>query len=303
MSWGTLTSARTRFAATMLTSLAVVATACSSQEPPEQAADTAPSASASPSATTTQSEAPSKAGSEQPNGSGATASGSASGAPEESPSAAASASPDEPSTASRAPGDRGAAVQAPPPGAGPKAMLLRPSEMPGLNVQHSWRPIATEHRERRRPVWSCQVTDFLSIGATDVWVRRFVGRPGGGASARARSAVITFVDNKSAQRAHAVLRAWHDRCEEQLDRFRRVSVDAAGTPVAVRNGMAEWRMAVYAPVPGQRDASYFDATGYVRKGRRISLTTMVNVGQDYNYPSGREPIVRAVRASAVKLRG
>jgi len=299
MPWGALTSARTRVAATMLTSLAVVATACSSQDSPEQAADTTPSASASPSPTT----AESKAASEPPNGSGATASGSASGAPEESSGASASESPAEPSTTAEAPGDLGAAVQAPPPGAGPKAMLLRADEIPGLNARHSWKPIATEHRERRRPVWACQVTDFLSIGATDVWVRRFVGQPGGGDSARARSAVITFVDNKSAQRAHAVLRAWHDRCEEQLARFRRVRVDAAGTAIPVSGGKAEWRMAIYGPVPGQREAAYFDATGYVRKGKRISLTTMVNVGQDYNYPSGREPIVGAVRASAVKLRG
>ena len=299
MAWGTLTSARTRVAATMLTSLAVLATACSGQDSPEQAAETAPSASASP--TAAESAAPSKAGSESPKGSGATASGSASGAPEESPSP--SDSPAESSTTAEAPGDLGTAVQAPPPGAGPKAMLLRADEIPGLNAQHSWKPIATEHRERRRPVWACQVTDFISIGATDVWVRRFVGQPGGGDSARARSAVITFVDNKSAQRAHAVLRAWHDRCEEQLDRFRRVRVDAAGTAVPVSGGKAEWRLAIYGPVPGQREASFFDATGYVRKGKRISLTTMVSVGQDFNYPAGREPIVGAVRASAVKLRG
>jgi hypothetical protein len=303
MPWGAPTSVRTRVAATMLISLAVVVTACSSQDQPEQAADTAPSANASPSAPATATVTPSKAASEPPSGSGATASGSASGAPEESPSAAASASPAEPSTTAETPGDLGAAVHAPPPGAGPKAMLLRADEVPGLNDQQSWRPIATEHRERRRPVWTCQVTDFFSIGATDVWVRRFVSRPGGADSARARSAVVTFVDNKSAQRAHAVLRAWHDRCEEQLDRFRRVRVDAAGTAVPVSGGKAEWRMAIYGPVPGQREASYFDATGYVRKGKRISLTTMVSVGQDYNYPAGREPIAGAVRASAVKLRG
>ncbi len=301
MPWGTLTSARTRVAATMLTSLAVVVTACSSEDPPEQAGGT-PSASSSP--TAADSPTPSKSASEPPDGSGATASGSASGSPDESPGAAASTSPAEPSTTAEAPSKLGAAVQPPPPGAGPKAMLLRADEMPGLNAQHSWRPIATEHRERRRPVWACQVTDFFSIGATDVWVRRFVGKPGGGDSARARSAVITFVDNKSAQRAHAVLRAWHDRCEEQLRaRFRRISVDAAGTAVPVGGGKAEWRMATYGPVAGQREASYFDATGYVRKGKRISLTTMVSVGQDYNYPAGREPIVGAVRASAVKLRG
>jgi hypothetical protein len=219
---------------------------------------------------------------------------------------ATSASPTQPSstveTTEEAPS--AAPVQPPPPGSGPEAMLLRAREMPGLNEQHAWRTIATENQERRQPVWACQVTDFSSIGATDVWVRRFVGRPGGADSAVARSAVITFADDQSAARAYAVLRAWHDRCEEQLrGDYRHVRVDAAPTAVDVENGQAEWRMAIYGPVEGDPDAGYFDATGYVRKGERISLTTMVSVGQDYNYPAGEEPIVGAVRNSAIKLLG
>jgi hypothetical protein len=195
-------------------------------------------------------------------------------------------------------------VEAPPPGSGAKAMLLRGAEMPGLNDQHRWRTIGTEHGERRQPVWACQVTDFFSIGATDVWVRRFVGKPGGGDSAKARSAVVTFADAQSARRAWSVLGAWHDDCEEQLRRdHQRIRVDAAPTAVEVDDGRAEWRLAVYGPAEGEPDASYFDATGYVLDGRRISLVTMVSVGQDYDYPPGEEPIVGAVRNAAVKLRG
>jgi hypothetical protein len=197
-----------------------------------------------------------------------------------------------------------APVEPPPPGAGPRAMLLRAGEMPGLNEQHRWRPIGTENGERRQPVWACQVTDFLSIGATDVWVRRFVGAPGGGDAAKARSAVITFADAQSARRAWAVLDAWHDDCEEQLrGEHRRVEVDAAPTAVEVDNGQAQWRLAIYGPAEGDPDAGYFDATGYVLDGTRISLVTMVSVGQDYNYPPGEEPIVGALRNAAVKLRG
>lgn len=198
-----------------------------------------------------------------------------------------------------------ATVQPPPPGSGPEAMVLRAGEMPGLNDQHSWKTIGTADEEPPKPLWACQVTDFASIGATNVAVRRFVGQPGGGDSAKARSEVITFADPQSAARGFAVLRAWHDRCEDQLRQqgHTNVRVDASPTPVDVSGGDAEWRLAIYGPVKGDPNAGFFDATGYVKEGSRISLTTMVNVGQDYNYPPGKEPIVGAVQNSAVKLLG
>jgi hypothetical protein len=221
-----------------------------------------------------------------------------------SPSATPTQPSTQPSTQTPSPTPSAAPVQPPPAGSGPEAMLLRAREMPGLNEEHGWRTIATDDQERRQPVWACQVTDFSSIGATQVWVRRFAGQPGGADEAQARSAVITFADDQSARRAYAVLQAWHDRCEEQLRKqYSRVEVDAAATTVDVPDGQAQWRLATYGPVPGERDAAYFDATGYAMEGSRISLTTMVSVGQDYNYPPGEEPIVEAVRNSATKLLG
>lgn len=197
-----------------------------------------------------------------------------------------------------------ASVHPPPPGSSPEAMLLRAREIPGLNEQHSWRSIGTANEEKPQPVWACQVTDFSSIGATDVWVRRFVGQPGGADPAVARSAVISFADPQSAARGFAVLRAWHDRCEDQLkQQYKRVQVAASPTSVQVSNGDAEWRLAIYGPVKGDPDAGFFDATGYVKQGERISLVTMVSVGQDYNYPPGKEPIVGAVQNAATKLLG
>jgi hypothetical protein len=297
MFWAKRTSSHRRLvAASMLTALAMAVTACGGSEEPGQASESPnaspPSASpteaptsASPSPTA---ESPTAALSEEPGGS------------EESPTASPTSQPSTTVEATEEP-----PVQPPPPGSGPREMLLGHQQVPGLNEQHGWRLVSTDHGERGGPIWACQVTDFTSIGATDVWVRRFVGQPGGRRSAQARSAVISFVDAISARRAYAVLRAWHDRCEEQLrGEYQRVSVDAAPTAVEVDGpGEAEWRMAIYGPAEGEREAGYFDATGYVREGTRISLTTMVNVGQDYNYPRGEEPIVGAVRNSAVKLRG
>lgn len=284
MSWAKLSTTHPRILATsMLTALAVSVSACGNGSEPTSEADESPSASATPStpSPTAQKTSPSATATSPP------------------------ASPTEPATTVETDDAPSAApVQPPSPGSGPEDMLLRAAEVPGLNPQHGWKPIATENSERRRPVWVCQVTDFSSIGATDVWVRRFVGQPGGGGSAKARSAVITFADTQSAERAYAVLRAWHDRCEEQLSQnHRRVRVEGTATAVEVDPGDAEWRLAVYGPAKGDRNASYFDATGYVREGKRISLVTMVSVGQDYNYPAGEEPIVGAVSNSAIKLLG
>ncbi len=272
----------------MLAALSVSVAACGGSEPAGEAAE-GPSASPSTAASTTPPATPT---SEAPSASAAT---SPAARPTSQPSTTVETTEEAPSAAP---------VQPPPPGSGPREMLLRADEVPGLNDQHGWRANATDHSERRKPVWACQVTDFASIGATDVWVRRFVGDPGGGDSAKARSAVLTFVDETSAQRAYAVLRAWHDRCEEHMrGQYQDVSVDRAPTAVEVEDGEAEWRMAVYGPAEGEREAGYFDATGYVREGSRISLVTMVNVGQDYNYPQGEEPIVGAVRNAATKLLG
>jgi hypothetical protein len=285
MSWPKLTTSRTRVPATvLLAALTVSVSACGGGSAPEEAVE-------SPAASSTEAPSPTAAAT----------------TPSATPTTAATATPtSQPSTTVEATeaSPASAAVQPPPPGSSPRQMLLDPAEIPGLNDQHRWRPVGTEHGERRQPVWACQVTDFTSIGATDVWVRRFVGKPGGARSAKARSAVVTFVDETSAQRAYAVLRAWHDRCEEQLRQdYRRVGVDAAPTAVHVEDGQAEWRLATYGPVEGDPDAGYFDATGYVREGKRISLTTMVSVGQDYNYPPGEVPIIGAVGNSAIKLRG
>jgi hypothetical protein len=219
------------------------------------------------------------------------------------PSTTESSEPETESEPERSPSEP-ASAHPPKRGSSPQAMLLRGDELPGLNAQHSWKGISTSHGEKPQPVWACQVTDFSSIGATDVWVRRFVGRPGGADSAQARSAVITFADPQSAARGFAVLRAWHDRCEDQLkQRFKRVRVDASPTDINVGSGDAEWRLAIYGPVKGDPNAGFFDATGYVKNGERIGLVTMVSVGQDYNYPPGHEPIVGAVQNAATKLLG
>lgn len=284
MSWRKLTVSRARLAATTTAAaLALSLAGCSGDEPagdateettPASPTSQAPSPSASPSETE----------SEQPT--------------EQSPSEPATTVESTEEAPSAAP------VQPPPEGSSPRQMLLSAPQVPGLNDQHRWKPIGTENGERRQPVWACQVTDFMAIGATDVSVRRFTGQPGAPGSARARSAVITFADETSAKRAYAVLQAWHDRCEDRLeDDYRRVRVDDAATAVEVDGGPAQWRLAIYGPVPDDSDAGFFDATGYVRNGERISLVTMVSVGQDYNYPVGEEPIVGALRAADVKLLG
>jgi hypothetical protein len=305
MIWANPTSARALLrSASLLTALAVSVAGCGgAAEETDEAGNSASASATSDSATEAASPSPS-ASTESPTGSPTASLSEEPAGADESPAASPTS---EPSTTVEADEEEAeaASVQPPPPGSSPREMLLGRRQIPGLNAQHSWRLISTRQGERRKPVWACQVTDFASIGATDVWVRRFAGQPGGAESARARSAVITFVDGISARRAYAVLQAWHDRCEQQLRRDHdRVRVDAAATAVEVEGpGEAEWRLAVYGPVPDDPDATYWDATGYVREGKRISLTTMVSVGQDYNYPRGEEPIVEAVANSAIKLLG
>lgn len=306
MSWRKLPDARTRAAAACtLVTVALTATACSGETESAGHANVSPTTSAAETRSPSPSAEPARTKGSPPVSSRRPDATTGSAGPRRSTrSTKSTQSTQSPTEAESTEAPTAAPAQPPAPGSGPKAMLLTGDEMPGLNDQHRWRPVSTENKERREPVWSCQVTDFFSIGATDVWVRRFVGKPGGAASAQARSAVITFADAQSAQRGYSVLQSWHDRCEKQLKpKYRRVHVAATPTTVDVDGGSAQWRLATYGPVKGDPDSQFFDATGYVRDGRRISLTTMVNVGQDYNYPQGKEPIVGAIQNSAVKLRG
>jgi hypothetical protein len=180
--------------------------------------------------------------------------------------------------------------------------------VPGLNQESAWQTRITTRQEGRPVFGTCHRFPMTSIGAERVAVRRYAdaGSPGTSSPAtapRAANMVATFADEKTAKRAYAVLEAWRSQCDELLaDRVR----PQVGRPRVLQETgdvSAAWYLLRYGPVPGDREAAYFDAQGMARVGDHISVLTMRVAGQDYNYEPGSEPMVAAVRASVTELSG
>ena len=181
----------------------------------------------------------------------------------------------------------------------PRGRLLSAAELPGFNEQFRWTAGATRNREPRTPFGTCQRFDMTSIGATRMVVRDF--RPVATDSrASAGELVADFADDATARRAFEVLKSWRGRCDDQLKRYQRSRVGDL-EDVKVGGGTGAWYLLVYGPPKNDPDSGWFDAQGMARVGSRIAMVEMVVLGQDYNYESGKEPMVAAVQRAAAKI--
>lgn len=183
---------------------------------------------------------------------------------------------------------------------GLRGALLTAEELPGLNDEFTWEVESTRTREPRQPFGTCHEFGITSVGATDVAVRTY--RPARGSGPSAAQLVAEFPDEKTAERAYAVLRSWAEDCADQLTAYRDVQVGRV-QPVEVPTGEAAWQLLIYGPAEGEREAGHFDAQGFTRVGARISMLEMRSVGQDYNYPRGQEPVAVTVEVAAALLTG
>ena len=179
--------------------------------------------------------------------------------------------------------------------------LLPGEEVPGFNKEFRWVSGRTRSTEGRALFGTCQRFGITSIGATDVAVRDY--RPAqpdqANPPAQAGELVGELPDTATAQRAFAVLKSWRQQCADRL----------SGTPhhvgalqsVSVGGGTGGWYLLTYPSSGGDPDAAFFDAQGIAVVGTRIVMLELRNVGQDYNYEAGQEPMVAAVQKAADRL--
>jgi hypothetical protein len=179
--------------------------------------------------------------------------------------------------------------------------LLTAAEMPGFNEEWTWQVDETRKGEGREPFATCQKFAMTSIGASRVVVRTFESAKYPDSSTHGSQLVADFPDEMTAKRAFEVLKSWRADCEEQLSEYDRRDVNAF-EEVALPAGTGGWYLLVYGPAEqGSPDESWFDAQGLTRVGKRIALLQLRAVGQDYNYPAGKEPLVAGVERAASKL--
>jgi hypothetical protein len=160
--------------------------------------------------------------------------------------------------------------------------------MPALSDAGSW-VVEQEGPEGDDPVGACQKTPLVSIGAVSASRRDFATPDGAG---HASQVVGRFADSESAWRAHEVLRAWREDCEQRLE-FPRKDVGPL-EDVPVETGIGTSYAASYGPKPETKGLSA--GFGIVRKGRYVSIVEIT--APPAEWPHGWDPARAAVRRIA-----
>lgn len=168
------------------------------------------------------------------------------------------------------------------------AHLLPGERMPALGDDFTWKVVASGP-EDARAIGACQKTSLESIGAVTAVRRRFTG---GDPSVSATQVVAHFADHVSAARAHAVLLAWREDCEQRLD-YARKAVGPVRA-VRVRAGTGESYRTAFGPRSESRGRT--TGLGIVWKGSYLSVVEVTTPAADY--PTGWDPARRAVRRIA-----
>ena len=191
--------------------------------------------------------------------------------------------------------------EASPPARGIRGKLLTAEELPGFNEEFRWSVKSTRMREGRQPFGTCHKFAMTSIGAEKVVVRSYAPTADS-AGSTASNLVAEFADEMTAIRVFDVLKSWAAQCDEELNEYDRSEVGKLKpVPVDAAGAFGHWYLLTYGPAQGNPDAGYFDAQGLTRVGRTISALEMRLVGQDYNYPSGEEPMVAAVQNAVARI--
>lgn len=171
-------------------------------------------------------------------------------------------------------------------------MLLPAGELPGFN--RNWRWSVQSTGAEHGPLGICQRFPMQTIGADKTVVRHFVpaGNLTGGTGAQL---VSTFVDDKSASQAIAILNVWHQRCGERLNAYGHKSIGPV-TTVPTAKGTATRYLVSYTK-KGANEGT-FDDLGVLRSGATVELVRMTLHGLDYTAP---DPMTKALQNAADRL--
>lgn len=161
--------------------------------------------------------------------------------------------------------------------------LLDAGTLPAATEDAAW-TISGTGPETAHPVGACQKTPLEDIGALHAVRRAYAGPEDAGL--RARQVVARFADPRSAWRAHRVLQAWRDDCEERLD----YPTKEVGPMRAVdlESGAGGHYRATYG-VKKDTDAS---GLGIVRQGRWLSIVSLTATEGDYPAAWARRAVRR-----------
>ena len=203
-------------------------------------------------------------------------------------SSAAISSGAAPSSAGPSPGTPSAPDDSPPSRAR-RAQIAR-TAMPGFNDSWRWDSASRSRDTTRATPSLCARSSLVAIGAVTQVATTFRTTASGDDVAYQVTGV--FPDLQTATTAEKVLVAWLDQCQDYAVKatdFDRVSaLPWSARPTRV--GRAFSRLVTAGPVPGAPDDTVFSGEGYVRDGDTITYLVLRNIGQDYNYDEGAQPV-------------
>lgn len=177
------------------------------------------------------------------------------------------------------------------------------ADLPGFNKQWVWDdanggagPRGTVPASPR-----CMQASLTAIGGVVEYSTLYT--VAGDTEDQALLMTAVFPDERTAQMAEQVLSSWQGRCRTFLSRQPGVDAVAVTEDRTIRTsvGKGHTRLVGFGPVKSDPDSMYFNGEGYVRDGDVISYLVVHNVGQDYNYADGKEPVALGLLAAASAL--
>ena len=167
--------------------------------------------------------------------------------------------------------------------------------VPGLNA--TWRWQDGKSGSGKKPFGVCARADLASIGAVKVQERSYF--PPDDSDDSAAQAVAGFADPKSAAQAWSVLEAWRSKCAAKIGAELGPKVGPETTVKLPGDAVGRWYLVSW--TPEGEETGRFEALGMVRLGDLVTVLRMTNSGQDYNYPAGKEPMVKMVQQAGLRL--
>jgi hypothetical protein len=183
-----------------------------------------------------------------------------------------------------------------------KEAQIPAKHLPGLNDQWFWTREAAGPGPGQDLPSVCQRASLTAIGAVSEYRTDF-GSPLDDESYAVQMTGV-FPDEQTVATAKQVLKAWQQKCRmhatEDLG-LKSVRVGDLQTVATVAGDGAQW-LTIYGPAPGgSLDEGWFQAAGFVADGDTLTFLVIANVGQDYNYEDGQQPMDLAVQEAARQL--
>jgi len=181
-----------------------------------------------------------------------------------------------------------------------KRAQIPAAKLPGFNDQWTWVKESSGPGPGQDVPSVCMKSSLTAIGGVNEYRTDF-NSPLDDNSWAVQQTVV-FPDDLTAKTSQSVLEAWQAKCAQQakslgLKKVQVGQISEVTTPV----GAGQQWLVTYRPVPGDPNAAWLQAEGFVRDGDTLTYLVMTTAGQDYNYEPGQEPMAQALIVAAKRL--